>query len=200
MADVIYLKNVPYTRESIRIRNMICDCCIMVVRNLFESNSIQVEDISIGKAIILMNMENIRLSQIDQLLSTVGMGLLRSREEILVDDIRMAVIDLVHRMNNVNSIVRKSDYLVEKTGMSYQVLSKLFSRHHSMTLEKYIILNKIERIKELIEQDEFSVSEIAYMMDYSSVAYLSAQFRKYTGYSVSYYKAGKGTRIPLNKI
>lgn len=179
---------------------MICDCCIMVVRNLFESNSIQVEDISIGKAIILMNMENIRLSQIDQLLSTVGMGLLRSREEILVDDIRMAVIDLVHRMNNVNSIVRKSDYLVEKTGMSYQVLSKLFSRHHSMTLEKYIILNKIERIKELIEQDEFSVSEIAYMMDYSSVAYLSAQFRKYTGYSVSYYKAGKGTRIPLNKI
>jgi len=69
-----------------------------------------------------------------------------------------------------------------------------------MTLEKYIILHKIERIKELIDQNEFTLSEIAYMMDYSSVQYLSSQFRKYAGYTVSDYKAGAGGRVSLHKL
>jgi AraC-like DNA-binding protein len=95
-------------------------------------------------------------------------------------------------MNNVNSIVQKSDYLVEKLGMSYQKLSRLFSRQEGITLEKYIIQNKISRIKELLNQGEFSLSEIAYMMDYSSVHYLSKQFKDITGETVSLYKAGLG--------
>ena len=113
---------------------------------------------------------------------------LKTREQQIVSQIKQAVIELIHYSNNVSSILRKSDYLVEKLNMSYQQLSKIFSKHENITLEKYIIKNKIERIKELIDSDEYSLSEIAYMMDYSSVQYLSNQFKKETGFSVSEYK------------
>jgi AraC family transcriptional regulator len=187
-------------RKEIRIRNMTCDCCVIVARNLMESLGIIVEFLEPGKAVLLLDNPSTQLDRIDALLATAGMGIIRNRDEAIVDSIKQAVIDLIHRMNNVNSIVQKSEYLVEKLGMSYQTLSKIFSKHHPVTLEKYIILNKIERIKELIDQEEFSLTEIAYMMDYSSVAYLSAQFKKYSGYSISEYKSGTGTKIPVNRL
>jgi len=114
---------------------------------------------------------------------------IESREMILVEQIKHAVIELIHHLNNVDSVVRKSDYLVEKLGYSYQHLSKTFSAHEPVTLERYIILQKIERIKQLIDNGEFTLSEIAFMMDYSSVQYLSNQFRQITGMTVSEYKA-----------
>jgi len=200
MPDVVYINNKPYFRDSIKIKNMVCDCCLIVVRNLLESNQIIVESIGPGEAVILHENNNISLDDIERLLTSVGLGIIKSREELIVDKLKQSVFDLIHRMNNVNSIVQKSEYLVGKMGISYQQLSKLFSKYHSVTLEKYIILNKIERIKELIDQDEFTLSEIAYMMDYSSVQYLSNQFKKYTGYSVSEYKSGKGRKVPLNRI
>ncbi len=200
MSDVVYINNQPFVRETIRIKNMVSDCCTMMAKMLLESVNIQVEHIEPGRAVILIGDPVGGLEKAGRILSTAGMGLIKTREEIIVDNIRLAVIDLIHRMNNVNSIVQKSDYLVEKLGMSYQQLSKIFSRHQTVTLEKYIILNKIERIKELIDQGEFSLSEIAYMMDYSSVAYLSAQFKKYAGYSVSDYKLGAGKKVAINRI
>jgi AraC family transcriptional regulator len=200
MSDVVYINNQPYVRETIRIKNMVSDCCTLMAKMLLESAAIRVEQIEPGKAVILMRDPDSELEKAGQLLSTAGMGIIKTRDEVISDKIKLAVIDLIHRMNNVNSIIQKSDYLVEKLGMSYQQLSKIFSRHHTVTLEKYIILNKIERIKELIDQDEFSLTEIAYMMDYSSVAYLSAQFRKYTGYAVSDYKQGLGKKMPINRI
>ena len=104
-------------------------------------------------------------------------------------------------MNNVDSVVRKSDYLVEKLGYSYPYLSKIFNSHEPVTLEKYIILQKIERIKQLIDNEDFTLSEIAFMMDYSSVQYLSNQFRKITGMSVSEYKASdRSAKKPLDRI
>jgi len=98
------------------------------------------------------------------------------------------VIELVHHMNNMDSIVRKSEYLVEKTGLSYAYLSRIFSSQEHITLERFIILHKIERIKELIDQEELTLSEIAFIMDYSSVQYLSNQFKHYTGMTVSEYR------------
>lgn len=200
MVDVVYIRSTPYIREDLRIKNMICDCCTTVVRQILEASHVIVEALTPGRAVVLFDAAQFSIPELDKLLRPYGMGIIKSKEELIIDDIKNAVIDLVHRMNNVNSIVRKSEYLVEKTGMNYQLLSKIFSRHSRITLEKYIILNKIERIKELIDQGEFTLSEISYMMDYSSVAYLSAQFKKITGYSVTDYKAGKGDKIPINRI
>ena len=137
-----------------------------------------------------MSFNSSLLSEKDvaSLLEKYGLGLLIDKDKKLVEDIKLAVIELIHHLNNVNSVIQRSDYLVEKLGKSYQHLSKVFSSNESLTLEKYIILQKIERIKELINQDEYTLSEIAYMMEYSSVQYLSNQFKKITGLSVSEYR------------
>jgi YesN/AraC family two-component response regulator len=153
-----------------------------------EKAGVDVLDVWQGFAEIAYNPSMIRIEAIEKLLEKHGMGLIKSREQQIVEQIKTAVIELVHESNNIDSILRKSDYLVEKLSMSYQQLSKIFSKHEDITLEKYIIKNKIERIKELIDSNEYSLSEIAYMMDYSSVQYLSNQFKKETGMSVSEYK------------
>jgi len=149
---------------------------------------VSVEEINLGKATITFDEQAITLDEIRSLLNEMGTDLIENRDKRLVEQIKLAVIEIIHHMNNVDSIVRKSDYIVEKLGLSYAYLSRIFSTHEHITLEKYIILNKIERIKELIDQDEFTLSEIGYMMDYSSVQYLSNQFKHITGVTVSEYK------------
>jgi AraC-like DNA-binding protein len=103
------------------------------------------------------------------------------------------VIDLVHN-STYNAMVRNSDFLVERFGLSYPYLSSLFSKHEATTLEKYTILHKIEKVKELIEYEELTLSEIAYMMGYSSVQYLSTQFKSVTGISVTEYRVSPENR------
>ena len=135
------------------------------------------------------------------LITEIGLDVIESREMIMVERIKQAVIELIHHLNNVDSVVRKSDYLVEKLGYSYQHLSKTFSAQEPVTLERYIILQKIERIKQLIDNGEFTLSEIAFMMDYSSVQYLSNQFHKVTGMTVSEYKASdRSSKKPIDKL
>ncbi len=200
MTDIVYINRISYTRETLHIKNMMCECCVRVVKEDLKALGLIVESVVLGKAVVLIDTERTSLRQVSEALAKLGMGLIAGREDMIVEQTKQAVVDLIHRMNNVNSIVQKSEYLVGKLGMSYQQLSRLFSKHEGMTLEKYIILHKIERIKELIDQNEFTLSEIAWMMDYSSVQYLSSQFRKYTGYTVSDYKAGAGGRISLDRL
>ncbi|MBE0655445.1 MAG: helix-turn-helix transcriptional regulator [Bacteroidales bacterium] len=148
---------------------------------------IDVVEIKLGELTVnLKNDEDEPL--IESITGELGFQIIQNRDDVLVEEIKKAVIELIHDLNNVNSIVRKSDYLVEKLGMSYQQLSKTFSNHEPVTLEKYIILQKIEKIKELIDNNEYTLSEISYMMDYSSIQYLSAQFRQITGLTPSEYK------------
>lgn len=180
---------------------MVCSCCKIFLQEKFEDSGVKVHEMSLGKARISFDNKNISLDAIKAILKRYGFDLLVNKEEKLVSDIKVAVIELIHHLNNVNSIVRKSDYIVEKLGFSYQYLSKTFSEHEHMTLEKYIIAQKIERIKHMIDNDEYSLSEIAYMMDYSSVQYLSNQFKKMTGITVSQYKLGDEVgKKPIDEI
>jgi YesN/AraC family two-component response regulator len=167
---------------------MICTCCIRLLKIEFEKAGIIVLKARPGVLHVKFDSSQISLYEMELILEELGMELIKTRDHKIIEQIKTAVIELIHQSNNVDSLVRKSDYLVEKLALSYQQLSKLFSKHESITLEKYIILNKIERIKELINSNEYSLSEIAYMMDYSSVQYLSNQFKKETGMSVSDYK------------
>ncbi len=181
---------VKHITEIIHIRNMVCSCCKIFLKEKLEDAGIHVQEILLGKAKISYNAEMVNHDMINDLLSNYGFSLLEDKEEKLVSEIKIAVVELIHHLNNVNSIVRKSDYLVEKLGYSYPYLSKVFSEHEDGTLEKYIINQKIERIKQMIDEDDYSLSEIAYMMDYSSVQYLSNQFKKITGITVTQYKSG----------
>ena len=166
---------------------MLSHCCKILLADRLVAKNIHIIEINLGELTInLVHEEDEAI--IEAVTNELGFQIIRNRDDILVEEIKKAVIELIHDLNNVNSIVRKSDYLVEKLGMSYQHLSKTFSNHEPMTLEKYIILQKIEKIKELIDNNEYSLSEISYMMDYSSVQHLSAQFKQITGLTPSEYK------------
>lgn len=175
--------------ETIYIKNMLCDSNKLFLKEKFEALGFIVVEISLGNVQVVHPAKKVSLESIDDMLHYYGFEIAYNREERIVEQIKIAVVELIHDLNNVDSIVRKSDYIVEKLGLSYPYLSKLFSEREHKTLEKYIILQKIERIKHLIDTEDFTLSEIAYMMDYSSVQYLSNQFKAITGMTVSQYKA-----------
>ena len=175
---------------TLYIKNMVCQCCLRVISQELEKAGVTVTEISLGRASVSFDPEKVTMEKIRSVLHSLGTDLIDGRENRLVEEIKVAVVELIHYMNNVDSIVRKSEYLVEKTGLSFAYLSRIFSAHEQITLERFIILHKIERIKELIDQDEYTLSEIAFMMDYSSVQYLSNQFKHITGMTVSEYKEG----------
>ncbi len=169
------------------VKNLNLKGAALLLKEKLEDNGFVVEKISPG-VIVLGDVRNVDSQKLSVLLSKYGFDIIKDKELLLVEQIKQTVIELIHHMNNMNSVVRKSEYMVEKLGKSYGHLSRVFSRFEPITLEKYIIHQKIERIKDLIDEDELTLSEIAYMMDYSSVQYLSNQFKKITGYSVTEYK------------
>ena len=187
--------------ETLHIKFMVCNCCVRIIKMELEQHGIVVKRILLGEAEIEYDDEKITATDIEKIIEDNGFELVKNKEKILVEQMKTAVVELIHYANNMNSIIRNSDYLVEKLGYSYQHLSVMFSKHEPITLEKYIILNKIEKVKELIEYGELTLSEIAFMMGYSSVQYLSNQFRTITGISVTdYKKTPNEARKPLNEI
>lgn len=176
------------TKQRIFISNMMTTCCMRLVKEDLTKLGLTVIEVKLGEATIGYDTEKISKAQINEVLQNLGMTIIINKDELLVEQIKQAVIELIHYMNNVNSISRKSEYLVEKLGRSYQTLSKIFSKVEPITLEKYIILQKIERVKEMAMEDSISLSEIAWMMDYSSPHHLSNQFKTITGVSLSDFK------------
>jgi len=174
--------------HELHIKNMNSRCCFRLIRLEFEPLGIEIHELKAGYAKVSFDTEKITLNQIDKILKQSGLSLISNPELILLEKVKQTVIELIHYMNNADSIARKSDYLVEKLRMSYRHISALFRKYEPLTLERFIILHKIERVKDLIDSEEYTLSEIAYMMDYSSVQYLSNLFKKETGVSVSEYK------------
>ena len=182
------------------LKNMVCSCCMILLEERLLQKHINVNDIKLGELNVFIQSEKDE-KIIEGIVNDLGFEIIRHRDDILVEEIKKAVIELIHQLNNMDSIIRKSDYLVEKLGMSYQQLSKTFSSHEPVTLERYIILNKIEKIKELIDSNEYSLSEISYMMDYSSVQHLSSQFKQVTGFTPSDYKrSDHSMRKPIDNL
>jgi AraC-like DNA-binding protein len=195
------MKTFPDNSELLYIKNMLCSSCKIFLKEKFEELGLVVKEISLGKVRIIQPASFVSHETINNMLIRYGFGILNNREDRLVGEIKIAVIELIHHLNNLDSIVRKSDYIVEKLGLSYQYLSKVFSEHENQTLEKYIIVQKIERVKHLIDSEEFTLSEIAFMMDYSSVQYLSNQFKLITNMTVSQYKnSDRSSKVPIDQV
>lgn len=187
--------------SELRVKNMVCNCCIRVLKQDFESAGVIVNEIKLGTVNISYDPAKISYLKISQIITDDGFELVTDKEKILVEQIKLAVIELIHYYNNANSLIRNSDYIIEKLGYTYQYLTSLFSKHENITLEKYIILHKIEKVKELIEFENYTLGEISFMMGYSSVQYLSTQFKSITGVSVTEYKKTSGAeRKPLNDL
>jgi len=186
---------------TLHVKNMVCNCCIRVLKEDFTKAKITIHKIALGQVEISYNPLLLSLTKIEEILTNIGFELIVDKEKILVEQIKISVVELIHFYNNANSLLRNSDYLIEKLGYSYPYLTSVFSKHENLTLEKYIILNKIEKVKELLISENITLSEISYMMGYGSVQYLSTQFKNITGVSVTDYKKNKyKTRKALDHL
>jgi hypothetical protein len=130
-------------------RNMICSCCFVVIRQLLDKEGATILNIKPGEVEIMYDPLLHSREFYTELLAAHGFEPVFSREHQIVEKIKLAVIELVHKAGNVNSMIRNSDYLVERLGLSYAYLANLFSRYEHITLEKFIILHKIENVMEL---------------------------------------------------
>lgn len=181
---------------------MLSKSCIHLVHLVLDSlKPVEVESVFLGEVTLKYDIQTSSMDQIQAVLKQYGFIVLKDKNEQLVEEIKLALVELIHFAYNTNSLIRNSDYLSEKLGVTYQQLSKVFSEMTGMTIEKYLILLKIEKVKELVSYGEMTLSEISYMMGYSSVNYLSNQFKKVAGVTVSQFKKNsKDYRFPLEEL
>jgi len=172
---------------------MVCIRCQMVVKDELKKLGIQYADVKIGEADIIENISPEQVKQLDIALKKSGLLLMDDKKSILVEKIKSAVIELVHYTED-QIRVNLSDYLSEKLHYDYTYLANLFSEVKGITIEKFYLTHKIEKVKELIVYDELNLTEIAFKMHYSSVAHLSNQFKKFTGLTPSHFKKLKYKR------
>ena len=188
-------------QATIHIKNMVCNRCIKVVKEELENLGYQVNSIILGEATI-QTKDKINFDLINKVLTENGFELIDSRQARVIERIKITVIESIRDMAEGKlKDISFTDLLQENLNLSYQYLSTLFSSSEGITIERYIILQKIEKVKELIVYDELSFSEIAYRLGYSSVQHLSSQFKKITGLTPSHFKKIKSfKRNPLDKI
>lgn len=165
----------------------------MVVKSELDRLGIGYLDVKIGEADIIGNIPPELLDQLDIALRKSGLHLMDNKKSILVEKIKNAIIELVHYTDEQIK-VNLSDYLSDKLKYDYTYLANLFSEVKGITLEKFYLTHKIEKVKELIVYDELNLTEIAYKMHYSSVSHLSNQFKKITGLTPSHFKQLKNKR------
>lgn len=183
------------------IKNMVCDRCIMAVRQELDKTAIEYKNIQLGEVELSKPLEANQKAKLSESLNSLGFELLDDRKSTLITQIKSTIIKMVHANELVESNKKLSVILSEKLGMDYHYISSLFSSIEGVTIEKYVILQRIERAKELLIYDELSLNEIADALGYSSVQHLSLQFKKVTGLTPTYFKQMKEkTRKPLDKI
>jgi len=151
-------------------------------------------NVDLGTVEILEDISQLQRSQLDKNLRRYGLILLDDKRKIIIEKIKSIIVEMVHYSDELPS-VNYSDYISEKLGYDYTYLANIFSEVKGMTIQNFIILNKIERVKELLLYDELNLTEISYKLNYSSVAHLSNQFKKVTGLTPSYFKKLKKERF-----
>jgi len=185
--------------ESLYIKNMVCNRCIIVVRQELEKLGISPVAVSLGEVHLKEKQDSGQLEKIRGSLSAVGFELIDNKKSKLIEEIKSVIIDVVHHQIKLKTNL--SDYLAQEIGKDYSYLSNLFSDVEGTTIEQYFIHQKIERVKELLVYDELTLSEIAHEMRYSSVAHLSNQFKKVTGLTPSHFKKVKDNkRTPIDQL
>ena len=189
-----------YEIHSIVIKNMICSRCLKVIRLDLEDMGVEVLELQLGKLKIRFPKGQIKLSAIEEALLEDEFEFVKYKNDQIVEKIKLNLLRIV---NDLPILYGKklSEVLAEKFQKDYWSLSKIFSRSETVTIEKYFILLRIEKAKELIEYEELTFSQIAYELGFSNISHLSGQFKQVTGMSMSEYKKlDDKIRLPLDKL
>jgi len=175
------------------IKYMVTIRCKMVVKSELERLGVPYASVDLGEAVTMEDLTPKQLEQLSAGLKKQGLELMDDKKSILVEKIKVAIIELVH-YNDDQLKINLSDYLAEALNHNYTYLANLFSEVKGTTIEHFYLAHKIEKVKELLVYDELSLTEIAYKLHYSSVAHLSNQFKKMTGLTPSHFKDLKHKR------
>jgi len=167
--------------------------CILVVRNALEKLGIQHSEVTLGEVVLKENISETQRAQIKSMLLPLDLELLEDKKTILVEQIKTLIIKLIYHSDEP-LIKNLSVYLSNQLQYDYTYMANLFSNQLGITIEKYYICHKIERVKELLVYQELSLTDIAYKLHYSSVAHLSAQFKKVTGFTPTHFKQANGNK------
>jgi YesN/AraC family two-component response regulator len=180
---------------------MVCNRCIMVVQQVFDGLGHPPIQITLGEVETSTQLENSEVEILRKKLTGYGFELIDDTKSQLIEKIKTLVIELIRYKSDEEIKVNYSAYIESKLNKDYNYLSNLFSEVTGVTIEKYIISQKIERVKELLVYDELTLSQIAFDLGYSSVSALSAQFKKITGLTPKHFRQIKDNkRIPLDHV
>jgi YesN/AraC family two-component response regulator len=179
---------------------MVSNRCKMTVKEELKKLGLHFIIVELGEVEIMENITPEQREELKTALLISGLELMDDKKAVLVEKIKNVIIEMVHHLDE-NIKINFSEYLSEKLNHNYTYLANLFSEVRGMTIEHFMIAHKVEKIKELIIYDELNITEIAWKMNYSSVAHLSNQFKKVTGLSPSHFKQLKDKRrSPIEEI
>lgn len=186
---------------KLSIKNMVCNRCIMVVRQELEKMNLTPTHIQLGEVELKEDLSDIQISNLRDQLADKGFELLDDRKTMIVEKVKNIIVEVIHGRNEVDLKTNFSHLIQQVLNMDYSYISSLFSNTEGVTIEQYIILQRIERAKELLVYNELTLSEISYKLGYSSVQHLSTQFKKVTGLTPSHFKKIKeNRRKPLDQL
>lgn len=171
---------------------MVCHRCNLVVEEIFKELKIDVLSIDLGHVVVTENrLSSETLKALDQALETKGFERIDDRKGQVLERMKTLIISTIHHQDHFNMTINWSDLLSNKLDLEYSYLSTLFSSISGITLEQYIIRQKIEKVKEYLVYGQLSIKEIAFKLGYSSVSHLSRQFKKVTGMTPTLFKASR---------
>lgn len=168
--------------------------CKMMVKEELHKLGIHQMSVDLGMVELLEDISLEKREMLKTNLMKSGLELLDDKKSILIEKIKNLIIEMVHYSDELPKLTY-SDYIAEKLGYEYAYLSNIFSEVKGITIQQYIIIHKIERVKELLIYDELNLTEISYKLHYSSVAHLSNQFKKITGLTPTFFKQLKNKRM-----
>lgn len=185
---------------ELHIKNMVCDRCLSSVQNIFSNLNISLTKLELGVAETKDTLDKKQVSVLEKALNEQGFEILQDLSVKQIEKMKTLILQKVQSLD-IEEDFKISTYLSEHLHKEYSSLSKLFSQTENVTLEQYYILHKIEKVKELLVYNEYSLTQIADMLGYKTVQHLSSQFKKVTGFSPSQFQKAKDKhRQALDKI
>jgi AraC family transcriptional regulator len=185
---------------TIYVKNMVCNRCIAAVKQAFENEGLKPLDVKLGEVDLHKSPGKSQLAKIGSRMLELGFEILDDQKQKIIEKVKNLLIEKI-QTGVLEEHFRISDYLSKKLNRDYSAISRLFSEVEGMTVEQYFILQKIEKVKELLVYGELNLNEISYGLGYSSAAHLSAQFKKITGLTTGHFKKlGALHRHPLDKV
>jgi len=183
-------------KHKLLIKNMVCGRCKTTVLKLFNDAKIEIESIELGK-VVVKNNQNIDYKKIEDSLIEKGFELIKDSSDMLIEKIKVSMIKRVTENNTLNILSE----ITKELDKNYATISKIFSRSEGITLEKYLINLKIEKVKELIQLNQLNFTEIAYSLNYNNSSHLAKQFKSITGISMTEYRKSQNwNRKGLDQI